>query len=133
MKFFIRLCAPVLLLLALAGQALAAQQGYAVAPFQVNAPAEYEHLQKAIPQMLSSRLHWQGHFQAAKQDAAVKAASPATSDAASSLRSQLGVDYLIWGDVSVIGKASTITGFGQKVVMDGDERIETGTVTVSSV
>ena len=109
MKFFIRLCAPVLLLLALAGQALAAPQGYAVAPFQVNAPAEYEHLQKAIPQMLSSRLHWQGHFQAAKQDAAVKAASPATSDAASSLRSQLGVDYLIWGDVSVIGKASTIT------------------------
>ena len=34
---------------------------------------------------------------------------------------------------SITCKASTITGFGQKVVMDGDERIETGTVTVSSV
>ena len=30
-------------------------------------------------------------------------------------------------------KASTITGFGQKVVMDNDERIMPGTVTVSSV
>ncbi len=108
MKFFTRLCAPVLLILALAGQALAAPQTYAVAPFQVNAPAEYEHLQKAIPQMLSSRLHWQDHFQAAKQDAAVKAAAPASSDAASSLRSSLGVNYLVWGDVNVIGKASTI-------------------------
>ena len=68
MKIFLRLCAPLLLMLAFAGQAFAAPQGYAVAPFQVNAPADYEHLQKAIPQMLSSRLYWQGHFQAAKQD-----------------------------------------------------------------
>jgi hypothetical protein len=30
-------------------------------------------------------------------------------------------------------KGSTITGFGQKVVMDDDERIEPGTVTVTSV
>ncbi len=108
MKFLIRLCAPALLILALASQAFAAPQGYAVAPFQVNAPAEYEHLQKAIPQMLSSRLHWQGHFQAAKQDAAAKASIPASTEAASALRSSLGVDYLVWGDVNVINKASTI-------------------------
>ena len=108
MKIFLRLCAPLLLILAFAGQALAAPQGYAVAPFQVNAPADYEHLQKAIPQMLSSRLYWQGHFQAAKQDAAAKAVAPATSDAAAALRSSLGVDYLIWGDANVIGKTSTI-------------------------
>lgn len=109
MKVFIRLCASALLIVAFAGQAFAAPQGYAVAPFQVNAPAEYEHLQKAIPQMLSSRLYWQGHFQAAKQDAAIKATPPASPDAASALRSSLGVDYLIWGDVNVIGKASTLT------------------------
>ena len=111
MKLFTRLCAPVLLLLALAAQALAAPQSYAVAPFQVNAPAEYEHLQKAIPQMLSSRLHWQDHFQAAKQDAAAKAAPPASTDAAGALRSSLGVNYLVWGDVNVIGKASTINAY----------------------
>ena len=108
MKLFIRLCAPLLLILALAGQAFAAPQTYAVAPFQINAPAEYEHLQKAIPQMLSSRLHWQDHFHAAKQDAAVKATPPASSDAAAALRSSLGVNYLVWGDANAIGKSSTI-------------------------
>ena len=108
MKLCLRLSASLMLVLLLAATAAAAPKGYAVAPFQVNAPGDYAHLEKAIPQMLSSRLFWQDHFHSAKQDAALKGSSPASTEAAASLRGNLGVDYLVWGDVSVIGKSSTL-------------------------
>lgn len=61
-RFLPVLWACTLLLFSMQAAAQAQPASYVVAPFQVNGPAGFSYLEKAIPPMLTSRLFWQGKF-----------------------------------------------------------------------
>ena len=92
-----------------AAQALAADvSSYAVVPFKVNGPSGFAYLEKAIPSMLSSRLHWDGHTQSVSEAALARAGKVGgDSDAARAL-SATGADYLVWGTVTIVGDEASI-------------------------
>lgn len=81
---------------------------FAVLPFQVNGPAAYKHLEKAIPQMLTSRLYWKDHFVAVDKSAYSGVATPTSQAQAQAALQKIGVDYLIYGSTTVIGDESSI-------------------------
>ncbi|MCH5278102.1 MAG: VCBS repeat-containing protein [Desulfovibrionaceae bacterium] len=115
-RFLPFLWACTLLLFPMQAAAQDQPASYVVAPFQVNGPAGYSYLEKAVPPMLSSRLFWQGKFEpAAGQDAALQGAAPKSKDAADSLRGTHKADYVIWGSVTVLGDEASL----DISVMDG--------------
>ncbi len=81
---------------------------FAVLPFQVNGPVAYKHLEKAIPQMLTSRLYWKDHFVAVDKSAYEGVTLPTSQSEASALLPTIGVDYLIYGSTTIIGDESSI-------------------------
>ena len=85
-----------------------AAKSYAVLPFTLNGPAAYKHLERAVPQMLTSRLFWAGNFENVASSALSGIASPADDAQALAALTQIGADYLVYGDVSVIGQESSI-------------------------
>ncbi len=90
-------------------QALAAVKDYIVAPFNVNGSAEYEYLEEAIPGMLTSRLFWSEKFETSeKQEQANNATPPADRSAAEKLLQQYGVDYIFYGNITVLGNQASI-------------------------
>lgn len=82
--------------------------GYAVAPFAVNGPAGFAYLQKAVPSMLSSRLYWKGHFEPVPDTASARIGNIAGRDAASRALSAAGADYLVWGDINIVGDDAVV-------------------------
>lgn len=83
-------------------------KSFAVMPFQVNGSAAYKHLERAIPQMLTSRLYWREHFHSIDKGALAGVAVPASTADAVAAISSLGVDYLIYGSATIIGADSSI-------------------------
>ena len=98
-------------MLVFVAQALAADvRSYAVLPFKVNGSSGFTYLEKAIPSMLNSRLYWQGHFQPVADAALAKAGAVSDAGSAAKALSATGADYVIWGDVTVMGdNASLVT------------------------
>ena len=91
-------------LLFLLMQAPAMAASYVVAPFKVSGAQGYSYLGQAVPSMLTSRLFLQGQFEpSARQDAALKEKAPAGKDAAASLAKKYGADYVVWGNITVMG------------------------------
>ena len=91
-------------MLVFVAQALAADvRSYAVLPFKVNGSSGFTYLEKAIPSMLNSRLYWQGHFQPVADAALAKAGAVSDAGSAAKALSATGADYVIWGDVTVMG------------------------------
>lgn len=110
MRVFVRTAVLTCLLLA-AGVVSALADGaktFAVLPFQVNGPASYKHLERAIPQMLTSRLYWKDHFVAVDQSAYEGIAVPASSAEAATALQKVGVDYLVYGSTTIIGDESSV-------------------------
>lgn len=104
MKVLMRTALAVLALLLLAASpTYAAPRSYAVLPFQINGPTTYRYLEKAIPQMFTSRLYWKDHFQPVSGDAAAKAALPGSEADVAKAQSALGADYAVWGSVTIVG------------------------------
>jgi len=87
-----------------------AVQHFAVAPFQINGPDEFKYLSKGIQDMMVSRLHWAGNFEAMSKDKVNKATGgkPVTDDEASQLLGSLGVDYMVYGSVTVLGQEASV-------------------------
>ena len=81
---------------------------FAVAPFQVHGPKKYQYLQQGIQSMLVSRLTWEGRLipQEASGLKAVQSQSQARS-----VQQDLGVDYLVWGNVTIAGEEANISAF----------------------
>lgn len=96
----------LLTMLVFTGQAVAADlKTYAVLPFKINGSDNFKYLENAIPSMLSSRLFWKDHFEPKAE------VSKATSfDAASiaKLQDQLKTDYLIYGEVTIVGDEASV-------------------------
>ena len=90
-------------------QAPAAESAsYAVAPFAINGPAGFSYLQKAVPSMLSSRLYWKGHFEPVPDTASSKLGTISGSSAAKTALANSGADYIVWGDINIIGDNAVV-------------------------
>lgn len=81
---------------------------YVVLPFKVNAPPSYTYLEKAIPSMLTSRLYWEERFQPIPDANAIKAGKVEDIKEMDKARIATGVDYLIWGQVNIVGDEATL-------------------------
>ena len=76
---------------------------FAVLPFTVHGPDKYAHLGPGIQSMLNSRLSWEGKFIPLDKARLTDAAEPDSVEAAVQDLDKLGVDYLIWGSVTILG------------------------------
>jgi TolB-like protein len=108
---FKRLLTCLAILLLCAAPALAeGTKTFAVLPFSVHGPQEYQYLSQGIQSMLTTRLTWPENF--TPLDAGkIKAASatlPADANAAEKIRQTLGVDYLVWGALTVMGQECSL-------------------------
>ena len=82
---------------------------YLVAPFNISGAKGYSYLGQALPSMLTSRLYAQGSFEpAAGQDAALREKAPSSRDAAAAMGRKYHADYVVWGDVTVMGEQASI-------------------------
>lgn len=81
---------------------------YAVLPFKINGPDQYKYLEKAVPQMLTSRLYLKENFESISQSSIAGVGYPADENAAASSLSTLGADYVVWGDVTIMGTESSL-------------------------
>lgn len=82
---------------------------YVVAPFKVSGAQGYSYLGQAVPSMLTSRLFLQGQFEpCARQDAVLKEKAPASREAAAAMGKKYGADYVIWGDITVMGDQASL-------------------------
>lgn len=108
-RFWPVLWAFTLLLVMTQAASTAQAASYAVAPFQVNGPAGFSYLEKAIPPMLTSRLFWQGKFEPASgQDAVQQGPALASKAAAEKARVSAKADYIVWGSVTVLGQEASL-------------------------
>lgn len=84
-------------------QSMAAERGtFIVLPFAVQGSAEYAHLEKAIPQMLTSRLYWKGKVEPAGETSANQ--KPVSSEkAAENARISYKANYVVWGTITIVG------------------------------
>lgn len=109
---FIRICALLLAALFICQPAWAQDKAksFAVLPFKVLGPEKFAYLGPAIQTMLVSRLSWPGRLapvDKARLDAAGAAQPASLTDGLSAVKN-LGVDYLIWGTVSVVGDDASL-------------------------
>ena len=81
---------------------------FAVAPFQVHGPEKYQYLQRGIQSMLVSRLTWEGRL--VPQEASGLKAVQSQSQARS-VQQDLGVDFLVWGNVTIAGEEANVSAF----------------------
>lgn len=101
-----------LAVLLLCGAPAMAQEAktFAVLPFSVHGPQEYQYLSQGIQSMLTTRLTWPENFTPLDAGAIKKAAAtlPADAGAAEKIRQTLGVDYLFWGALTVMGQECSL-------------------------
>lgn len=97
-------------LLVCAAQASAGVKTFAVLPFGVHGPQEYQYLSQGIQSMLTTRLSAPGQLAPLDAGAIKKAAAtlPADAAGAAKIRAALGVDYLVWGAMTVMGKECSL-------------------------
>lgn len=108
---FKRLLTILAVLLLCAAPALAqGAKTFAVLPFGVHGPQEYQYLSQGIQSMLTSRLTWPENFTPLDSATVRKAVSTLPTDAASAdkIRQALGADYLVWGSLTVMGQECSL-------------------------
>ncbi|MDR1946317.1 MAG: VCBS repeat-containing protein [Desulfovibrio sp.] len=88
--------------------AAARKSTFTVAPFSVQGPPAYAHLERSLPQMLTSRLYWKDRVEAVGQDLGSNV-KPVTDQAgAEKFRAARKADYVVWGTVNIIGDNCSI-------------------------
>ncbi|MBE1426190.1 TolB-like protein [Desulfomicrobium macestii] len=108
---FKRLLINLAVLLLCAAPALAQEaKTFAVLPFGVHGPQEYQYLSQGIQSMLTTRLTWPENFTPLDAGTVKKTVTklPADSGAAEKIRQALGVDYLVWGSLTVMGQECSL-------------------------
>jgi len=108
--FFLLLTIPILF--AAAGSAAEAVKKVAILPFQMNAPEDLNYLREGIMDMLASRLAWEGKVEVIEKqvvkDALAGHQGPLNESAAREVGSKLGVDYVLFGSLTVFGESVSI-------------------------
>ncbi|PKN41621.1 MAG: VCBS repeat-containing protein [Deltaproteobacteria bacterium HGW-Deltaproteobacteria-18] len=108
---FKRLLINLAVLLLCAAPALAQEaKTFAVLPFGVHGPQEYQYLSQGIQSMLTTRLTWPENLTPLDAGTVKKTVTslPADSGAAEKIRQALGVDYLVWGSLTVMGQECSL-------------------------
>ncbi|WP_187170465.1 FG-GAP repeat domain-containing protein [Salidesulfovibrio onnuriiensis] len=82
---------------------------YLVLPFEYSGPAKYQYFSKAFQADLNNRLEWAGHFLPAQGIDPSGLKHPTNESNAIQMAESLGVDYIVWGGISIIEKDSTIS------------------------
>lgn len=79
---------------------------FAVLPFGVHGPQEYQYLSQGVQSMLTTRLTQPASFVSLDAAAVKKAVHtpPADATAAEKIRQNLNVDYLVWGALTIMGQ-----------------------------
>jgi hypothetical protein len=89
------------LLLAVTAMAQGAKT-YAVLPFVYNGPQKYEYFSKAVQASLENDLEWLGHAEPSTKSLQ-SAGVPKDKGAALTALRSLGVDYIMYGEISILG------------------------------
>ncbi len=87
-----------------------AQKSFAVLPFEVYGPQEYQYLSQGIQSMLSSRLTRPGlsiSIPAGEINRRITE-HPETAEQAGELRSMLGADFLVYGTVTIMDREASL-------------------------
>jgi len=108
---FKRLLISLALALLCAAPALAGDaKTFAVLPFGVHGPQEYQYLSQGIQSMLTTRLTWPENFTPLDAGTVKKKVTslPADAGSAEAVRKALGVDYLVWGSLTVMGQECSL-------------------------
>ncbi len=93
------------------GQALGqSQKSFAVLPFEVHGPQEYQYLSEGIQSMLSSRLTRPGLSSSIPPGEVNRRISelPETPDQAGEFRAALGADFLVYGMVTIMDRETSL-------------------------
>ncbi|OIQ50546.1 FG-GAP repeat protein [Pseudodesulfovibrio hydrargyri] len=89
------------LLLAVPAMAQGAKT-YAVLPFVYNGPQKYEYFSKAVQASLENDLEWIGHAEPSTKSLQ-SVGVPNDKGAALTALNSLGVDYIMYGEISILG------------------------------
>lgn len=79
-----------------------------VLPFAINGPQSYQYLEKSVPQMFASRLHWPEHIDALLPESAKLNQVPANESAVRNILQENSLDYVVWGSITVIGEECSL-------------------------
>ena len=108
---FKRLLISLAALLLCAAPSLAQEaKTFAVLPFGVHGPQEYQYLSQGVQSMLTTRLTWPENFTPLDSATIRKnvADLPTDSGSAEQIRQALGVDYLVWGSLTIMGQECSL-------------------------
>jgi len=93
------------------GQALGqSQKSFAVLPFEVHGPQEYQYLSQGIQSMLSSRLARPGLSTSVPPGEVSRQVPghPGSTAQAGEIRAMLGVDFLVYGTVTIMDRETSL-------------------------
>eukprot|EP00831_Metopus_contortus_P003188 TRINITY_DN11180_c0_g1_i1.p1 TRINITY_DN11180_c0_g1~~TRINITY_DN11180_c0_g1_i1.p1 ORF type:complete len:1044 (+),score=279.53 TRINITY_DN11180_c0_g1_i1:590-3721(+) len=103
---------------------------YAVLPFTYNGPQKYEYFSKALQASLDSDLEWLGQVEPTTKSLEDIAIPTDKGGALNALRS-LGIDYLVYGDIAVLGKKAHIKI--ETIAQDGNSWIKKGEMGIDGI
>ena len=108
------LLATIPFLFAAPGSAAEAVKKVAILPFQMNAPQDLDYLREGIMDMLASRLAWEGKVEVIDKQLVKEAlagySGSLNESTARQVGSNLGVDYVLFGSLTVFGESVSIDG-----------------------
>ncbi|MFO7728951.1 MAG: hypothetical protein R6X11_11550, partial [Desulfonatronovibrio sp.] len=86
------------------------KKSFAVLPFKIHGPQEYQYLSQGIQSMLSSRLTRSGQSTSIPAEEISRSISelPETSEQAQDIRSALNSDFLVYGSVTIMDKEASL-------------------------
>ncbi|MFP4236731.1 MAG: hypothetical protein ACLFRQ_04300 [Desulfonatronovibrio sp.] len=86
------------------------QKSFAVLPFEIHGPKEYQYLSQGVQSMLSSRLTRSGRSTSipAGEISRLISDSPENSEQAEEIRSDLNADFLVYGSVTIMDKETSL-------------------------
>jgi TolB-like protein len=106
------LIALFVLLFTTAGSPAEQVKKVAILPFQMNAPGDLSYMKEGIMDMLASRLAWEGKVEVVEKQVVKEALAghqgPLNESAARQVGSKLGVDYALFGSLTVFGESVSI-------------------------
>lgn len=99
-----------LLLCAASGVQAQDAKTFAVLPFILHGPSQYEYLSQGVQSMLTSRLTNPDRFTPIAATSVKKAGAVLPTDAATAqkIRQALGADYLVWGGLTIMGQGCSL-------------------------
>ncbi|MFP4168852.1 MAG: FG-GAP-like repeat-containing protein [Desulfonatronovibrionaceae bacterium] len=88
--------------------AAAAQKTFAVLPLEIQGPDDYQYLSRGAQSMLTTRLTWPDNFEPVEKGKVSETGIPDSKSGAAQTAADLGVDYLIYGSLTISGRECSL-------------------------